>query len=111
MARIRAPEERIAYTVRYAGRAWPFRFRLVELKDGSWRAYILQQPDYGRRFTNPFATHRLLDREGQYICWTEPLTHDQLLAVVALWCKCTVLYICRGGSMNRIAAQLKQRSA
>jgi hypothetical protein len=75
-----------------------YRFGFSQRPDGTWRIYILSQPDYGRRSANTFATHRLSDGSPyQYICFTGSLDSlDQAKQVAALWADRTQQYIRTG---------------
>jgi hypothetical protein len=65
-----------------------------EQASGVWRAYITSQPSYSGRDTSGLATHRLVEGERYYVCWTpEPRTLDDLKKVVRLWADRTQRYI------------------
>lgn len=74
-----------------------FRFRFVRTADGTFRVYILGHPPYAGRREDSEATHRLSDRDGQYICWTQPIkTYEQAQAIAKLWAERTMRYIATG---------------
>jgi hypothetical protein len=72
-------------------------FSFERQRDGTWRAYILAQPDYRGRDTSAQATHRLSDGSRRYVCWTNPLrSEEEARQVAALWADCTQQYIRSG---------------
>ena len=75
-----------------------YRFGFVQQRNGTWRVYILSQPDYGRHSASPYATHRLSDGGPHYfICWTGALRSlEQAKQVAALWADRTQQYIRTG---------------
>lgn len=84
----------VFYRAHPTRRDYMFTFRWVV---ESWRVYIENAPDYGSRVTSQVATHRLADRHGDYICWTEPLSSlSAAQGVAALWADCTENYITTG---------------
>ena len=81
-----------------------YEFSFEQQPAGDWRAYIVSQPSYGFRATDPESTHRLTDsRTGRrYVCWTTPLrTRNDLEKVVALWSDRTQRYIKYGTPIER----------
>jgi hypothetical protein len=81
-----------------------YEFSFEQQSAGDWRAYIISQPSYGSRATDPDSTHRLTDsRTGRkYVCWTTPLrTRNDLEKVVALWSDRTQRYIKYGTPIER----------
>lgn len=75
------------------GRA-DYHFSFEEQSNGTWRAYIQKQPDYGSRSSSPHATHRLSDGGRQYVCWSTPLhSEEEARAVAAAWADATQKYI------------------
>ena len=49
-----------------------FNFR--QMPDATFRVYIVGQPPYDGRATDPHSTHRHQDSDGFFICWSEPIT-------------------------------------
>ena len=49
-----------------------FHFR--QMPDATFRVYIVGQPSYGDRATDPHSTHRHQDSEGFFICWSQQIT-------------------------------------
>ncbi len=87
--------------VLYITRDYPamhFRFTLVRCADGSYRAYIRAQPEYGDRSADLNSTHRLSDgRNGFYVCWAPaPRDAQRMLKVARLWAERTARYIATG---------------
>ena len=86
-------------TIKYRtrdGRA-DYTFSFERLSDGTWRAYIVNQPSYNGRDTSLHATHRLMDGRRYYVCWTQPFrTEGDARQVVALWADKTQDYIKHG---------------
>lgn len=75
-----------------------YRFSFEEQYDGSWRAYIEEQPSYRGRSSDAHSTHRLTDGRRSYVCWTNPLRSlAEAKQVAALWADKTQQYI-RSGS-------------
>ena len=65
--------------------------------DGSFRAYIVDQPSYGARDTGLHATHRLTNAGRYYVCWDRPLQSvEDARRVAALWADATQEYIRSG---------------
>ena len=64
---------------------------------GSWRVYINNSPNYGRRPAGSIESHRL-DIDGRpHICWTQDITTlSEAQAVSALWADSTERYIATG---------------
>lgn len=75
-----------------------YRFSFERESDGSWRAYILEQPRYGSVDTGPHATHRLTASDGRrYVCWTRSLANEsEARQVAAKWADATQQYIRAG---------------
>jgi hypothetical protein len=75
-----------------------FEFALVRLANGTFRAYIVNQPAYLGHATGLGSTHRLTDVSGRmYVCWTpEPRDANQMSAVLALWVAATCVYRATG---------------
>lgn len=79
------------------GRA-DYRFGFVQRNDGTWRIYILSQPDYGGQNASQYDTHRLSDGSPYYyVCWTGRLRSlEQAKRVAATWADRTQRYIQTG---------------
>ena len=78
------------------GRA-DYHFSFEEQSDGTWRAYILDQPSYRSRDTSAHATHRLSDGSRKYVCWTDPLySLTKAKQVASFWADKTQKYIRTG---------------
>jgi hypothetical protein len=78
------------------GRA-DYGFSFEQLSDGSWRAYIENQPSYGGRDDSGHATHRLSDGSRQFVCWTDPVwSLDGIKQIAAKWADATQQYIQTG---------------
>ena len=74
-----------------------YEFSFEEQSDGTWRAYIEDQPSYHGRSEDAHSTHRLSSWGRKYICWTHPLeTVDEAMQVAALWSDKTQDYIRSG---------------
>lgn len=74
-----------------------YLFIFEEQPDGTWRAYIEQQPSYRGRATDAHSTHRLSDGDRKFVCWTEALqTLEEAKRVAALWADKTQEYIRTG---------------
>lgn len=74
-----------------------YRFIFEEQSDGTWRAYIEEQPSYRGRPTDTHSTHRLSDGDRKYVCWTDPLRSlEEAKQVAALWADATQQYIRTG---------------
>lgn len=77
-------------------RRYRFDYRRV---DGSWRAYILRQPDYNGQSELLCHTHRFLDENGYYVCWSEPIRSRRACRAIAQeWARRTDDYISTGKS-------------
>ena len=73
---------------------YEFQYRRV---GAEWRAYIMGQPGYRGRPSDERTTHRMCDRVGWYICWSEPIRSRQACRRVAwLWARRTDRYIATG---------------
>lgn len=71
-----------------------YAFSLEQLTDGTWRAYIRQQPGYRGRPSDAHSTHRFGLGVRPYVCWSEPLrTLDDALNVARAWSERTQDYI------------------
>lgn len=78
------------------GRA-DYQFSVERQSDGSYRAFILSQPNYGGRSTGAHETHRLSANGRRYVCWNRPLyTAERAKIVAALWADATQAYIATG---------------
>lgn len=86
------------YAVHYAGTTYEFEFEYTYDASQGYRAYILHAPEYRDRSAALTKTHRLKEGDRYYVCWSEKISSSESLdAVVALWCKATVMYIVLGG--------------
>lgn len=76
---------------------YKFHYRKV---NGSWRAYIIEQPSYGLRDPDPYVTHRLCDSNGDwYVCWSTVIaTEEECRSVADHWASCTDKYIASGAT-------------
>jgi hypothetical protein len=93
---VRTMRKHWAYYRTKDGRA-DYRFSFEEQQDGTWRAYIEEQPSYCGRPTDAHATHRLSDNNRKYVCWTDPLKSlAEAKSVAALWADATQKYIQTG---------------
>jgi hypothetical protein len=82
-----------------------FEFSFERQLDGSIRAYIVRQPDYGSRDSSLHTTHRLKDGERHYVCWNTTLyTMTEVKNVAADWSKRTDRYIRTGKPFKPEAA-------
>jgi hypothetical protein len=71
-----------------------FHFSFEQQADGSWRAFIVGDIQYGGRPDDCHSTHRLTDGGRHYVCWTRPLrTEQEARDVAALWGDKTQRYI------------------
>ena len=85
-----------AYYRTQDGRA-DYLFSFEEQSDGSWRAYIENQPSYRDRPPDAHSTHRLPDGDRKYVCWTDSLwSLEEVKQVAALWANKTQDYIRTG---------------
>ena len=74
-----------------------YLFIFEEQRDGTWRAYIEQQPSYRGRASDAHSTHRLSDGSRKYVCWTESLQSlEEAKRIAALWADKTQEYIRTG---------------
>lgn len=78
------------------GRVYAFSFEYQ--LDGSIRAYILKQPDYGAQDASLLTTHRVKDSEGRLsIAWNKSLlTRGEVIKVAEQWARQTEQYITTG---------------
>ena len=107
---ITSMEKPVFYTVSFNGLKYEFQFRYKET-DGIYKAYIVNQPSYGDRSTSLNDTHRLTEGSSFYVCWSEPIrSEEDMNAVVALWCRATVMYICFGGDLKEHAEKILNAS-
>jgi len=76
-----------------------YGFNFEKQSDGTWRAYIENQPSYRGRDTGAHSTHRLTDGARKYVCWTSPLRSlEEAKQVAGLWADKTQQYIRTGNS-------------
>lgn len=96
------------YSVDYAGSSYEFEFEYTHDSTNGYRAYIIRSPEYRDRSTALTKTHRIKEGNQYYVCWSEKIWSEESLdAVVALWCKATVMYIVLGGeALDEHAAKL-----
>lgn len=74
-----------------------YAFSLEKQSDSTWRAYIETPPSYGGRLDNAHATHRLIDGERRYVCWSEPVRSPaDMKQIAAMWADSTQNYIKTG---------------
>ena len=74
-----------------------YEFAFEKQSNGSWRAYIEDQPDYGSRAAGAHSTHRLSDGNRKYICWDSRInTLEEAKQVAAVWSDKTQEYIRTG---------------
>ena len=74
-----------------------YLFSFEKQSNGTWKAFILNQPSYGGRATDNHSTHRLQDGSRKYVCWTDPLeTLEDARTVASLWADATQEYIKNG---------------
>lgn len=78
------------------GRA-DYRFSFEQQPSGDWLPFILHQPSYRNRDTGCHPTHRLVNDDRYYVCWTDPLgSLAEAKQVAALWADRTQEYIRTG---------------
>lgn len=76
-----------------------YQFSFEEQAGGTWRAFILRQPDYRDRPEDCHSTHRLRSGGRHYVCWTRPLrTEAEAREVARRWADKTQRYIRFGES-------------
>ena len=74
-----------------------YEFSFENQSDGSIRPYIVRQPSYGSRDTDPHKIHRNKDGDRYYVCWKTPLqTMSDARSVAEGWAKRTDRYIRSG---------------
>ena len=74
-----------------------YKFIFEDQPDGTWRAYIQDQPPYLSRPTDSHSTHRLSDGNRKYVCWSTPLDSlEKAKKVAARWADETQKYISTG---------------
>jgi hypothetical protein len=74
-----------------------YGFSIERQLDGTYRAFIVSQPDYRTRSTEPWETHRLTAGGRHFVCWTQPLQSEEAAkSVAALWADATQEYIRTG---------------
>jgi len=74
-----------------------YRFNFKKV-NGSWRAYILKTPSFGRRDQSGAVTHRLYDeRNAPYVCWDSPIyALKDMQSVARVWADSIQEYIATG---------------
>jgi hypothetical protein len=80
-----------------------FAFTFVRWRDGTYRAYICEQPSYGTRRVDAQTTHRNVDAAGRaYVCWQPPPENaPDVLRVARHWAERTDRYIRYGTALDR----------
>jgi hypothetical protein len=75
-----------------------YAFTIEQQADGTYRAYVAYQPDYGNRTTDGHSTHRYQAPDGRkFICWSKSIRSEQdALRVSAAWADATQEYIKSG---------------
>ncbi len=74
-----------------------YAFSIERKSNGDHRVYITSQPSYRGRNTSMDATHRLVDSQGYYVCWTRTLNSlEDAKSVAAAWADKTQNYIRTG---------------
>ena len=74
-----------------------YRFSIERQTDGTYKTFILSQPNYGSRATGAHETHRLTAGGRYYVCWDRPLhSEEEAKNVAALWADATQAYIKSG---------------
>lgn len=70
-----------------------YGFSFERQADGSWRAYIEDQPGYLGHAEDQHSTHRMIDDGRPYVCWTSALlSYADVTKVAALWAEATERY-------------------
>jgi hypothetical protein len=83
-----------------------YEFSFERQLDGSIRSYIVQQPSYGSRDTDPDTIHRLKDGDRYYVCWNKLLyTMSDVKEVATEWARHTDRYIKTGQPFKKEAAR------
>lgn len=68
-------------------------FSFEQQPGGTWRAYIVWQPDYNGRNEDAIQTHRLSDGDRRYVCWKpEVSAYEACRRIAALWADNTQQY-------------------
>ena len=95
------PDSRVFYRTRASGLL--FAFTVVRWSDGTYRAYIRQQPGYGARPSGGGVTHRNGDLARRpYVCWSpSPRSARDVLKVARHWAEKTDGYIRTGAAIGR----------
>ncbi len=79
-----------------------YEFSFEKQSDGSIRAYIVRQPSYGSRDTDPHKIHRLKDGDRHYVCWDKKLyAMSDARSIAEGWAKHTDRYIRSGVPFDR----------
>src|SRR5947209_7657374 len=82
-----------------AGNTYEFSFECQS--DGSVRAYIVRQPSYGSRDTDPHKIHRNKDGERYYVCCQpQPRSVSEAKTRAEQWAQRTDRYIRSGVSFD-----------
>jgi len=88
-------------------RSMQFDFVFMHCDDG-WRAYIINEIDYGYKDDSGQATHRnhFPGDTYKHICWNTRLnTLDEAKAVASAWADITALYLRTNLSFDELAGQ------
>ena len=73
-----------------------YRFNYKKIGN-SWRAYILRMPSLGGRNSEYAVTHRLNDRNGNYVCWDSQVnTLKDMQTISKVWADSIQEYIATG---------------
>ena len=73
-----------------------YKFEFIK-KNGSWRAYILEMPDFEGRDTSCSITHRLTDGDRKYVCVRDSVpTKERMKEIAKFWANKEQNYIKTG---------------
>jgi len=79
-----------------------YEFSFERQLDGSIRAYITSQPDYGSRDTDPHKIHRSRDGNRYYVCVeTQPRSESEARVIAGEWVRLTDRYIRSGVAFDK----------
>ncbi|MBF0383308.1 MAG: hypothetical protein HQL69_19985 [Magnetococcales bacterium] len=73
-----------------------YQFSFEEQPDKTWRSYILEQPYYGCRSSDPYEVHRNQDANSRYwVDWQPELirTKQDAMKIAAFWVDCNQTYL------------------
>ena len=89
-----------------------YEFSFEAQTDGTYRAYIVNQPDYGQKDSRSSVVHRLQDGERFYVCWQPAAaSREEAKAVAGLWATYTDRYILKGLPFDSPETQKKQKGS